>query len=433
MNSNKKHNTAVVDHPPSSPPPNKVGGFLRNLFRKDKGDQEDSDDDGEEHAPSVDKTSHRKNAKDINNNNSNKTGASPSTKSGNKSNTKQKNNPHSGPPPPKNNVKMQPKPKKKKPLVHDDKPMKIPIPKAFTNADPDHWTFRTLSLDGTIRYETSGRKEEIVGGKMTIEEACEYFKENPQKYTALTYQDSLTRAPEHKQKFTLVHREGTFRYRPCGVRQDKKGWMTMLLYEYRPLPVLEGNILPEKFRDRYTDAMTHQGIKLHNSKNLPVLPGRGMGYCDSPNIKLIGDVDPNDINQGTVGDCWLLGAISSLAEFDGAIKRMFRKTKLLDQRPLKGPNMYTVTLWDLPTWTQVDIEIDERLPVMADGSGKLLSAKPSADGELWVSYLEKAIAAHCGGWDKITGGKYNNAGGCCYHRSVCHYSGSSIALFCHCP
>jgi Calpain family cysteine protease len=71
--------------------------------------------------------------------------------------------------------------------------------------------------------------------------------------------------------------------------------------------------------------------------------------------------------------------------------------------------MYTVTLWDLKTWKEVDIVIDERLPVMANGSGKLLASRPSEDGELWVCYLEKALAAHCGGWDKITGGQCTHA------------------------
>jgi hypothetical protein len=49
--------------------------------------------------------------------------------------------------------------------------------------------------------------------------------------------------------------------------------------------------------------------------------------------------------------------------------------------------MYTITLWDMRTWKEVDIQIDERLPVKADGSGKLLGARLSVDGELWVSYL----------------------------------------------
>lgn len=395
MNSNKKATNNKTAQKPSSPDSSK-GGFLRNLFRWNT--DNDEGHDGEECAPA---SKSKTKAKASTTTDKNKKRSSPSTKS-----NKSKDSPHSGPPPPPNRKpKMQPKPKKKKPIVGNDKPIKIPVPKTFEDADPDKWIFKELSLDGTIRYETTGRKEEIMGGKMSIEEACSYFQKNPERYTALTYQNSLTRAPEHKQKFTLVHREGTFRYRPCGVREDKKGWMTMLLYEYRPLPVFENNVLPEKFRDKYTDDMTHQGKRLHSRKRLPVLPGRGMGYCDAPSIKLIGDIDPSDIAQGTVGDCWLLGAISCLAEFDGAVSRLFRKTKMLDQRPLKGPNMYTVTLWDLTTWKEVDIEIDERLPVMADGSGKLLSARPTADNELWVAYLEKAIAAHCGGWDKITGGE----------------------------
>jgi hypothetical protein len=53
--------------------------------------------------------------------------------------------------------------------------------------------------------------------------------------------------------------------------------------------------------------------------------------------------------------------------------------------------------------TEVDIVIDERLPVVADGTGKLLASRPSADGELWACYLEKAMAVHSGGWDKIHG------------------------------
>jgi hypothetical protein len=136
-----------------------------------------------------------------------------------------------------------------------------------------------------------------------------------------------------------------------------------------------------------------------------------MGFVDEPNLKIIGDVDPSDIEQGQVGNCWLLSGIASLAEFDGAVRRLFRKTKYLDQMPFDDgrPNIYTIPLWDLPTWKEVDIVVDERLCAMADGSRKLLGAKPSEDGELWVCYLEKALAAHCGGWDKIDGGQCTHA------------------------
>jgi hypothetical protein len=116
----------------------------------------------------------------------------------------------------------------------------------------------------------------------------------------------------------------------------------------------------------------------------------------------------------------LLSGISSLAEFDGAIKRLFRKTPGLDKMPREKPNKYIITYWDLTTWTEVDIEIDERL--VAAPNGGVLAAKPSDDGELWVCYLEKAFAIHAGGWDKIVGGQCAHAWavmtGCKYQYSI---------------
>ena len=136
-----------------------------------------------------------------------------------------------------------------------------------------------------------------------------------------------------------------------------------------------------------------------------------MGTVDKPNIKIIGTVDPDDVAQGFIGDCWLLSGISALAEFDGAIRHLFRKTTHLEQMPYKDgrPNFYTVTLWDLETWQEVDYVVDERLCAHPDGSGRLLGAKPSPDGELWVCYLEKALAIHCGGWDHLIGGMCGHA------------------------
>ncbi len=83
--------------------------------------------------------------------------------------------------------------------------------------------------------------------------------------------------------------------------------------------------------------------------------------------------------------------------------------------------MYTITLWDLPTWTEVDVVIDERLAARPDGTG-LLGCSPSSDGELWACYLEKAVAKHCGGWDEIDGGQCTHAWailtGCRYQYNI---------------
>jgi len=125
--------------------------------------------------------------------------------------------------------------------------------------------------------------------------------------------------------------------------------------------------------------------------------------ADVPHVKLYGEVDPSDIGQGGVGDCWLLSAISAMAEFEGIIQHLFRKTEVAETLPRDDPNVYTVTLWDMSRWEETDIVIDERLVLKPNGQG-LLGCRPSVDGELWACYLEKAVAAHCGGWDQIEGG-----------------------------
>ena len=157
--------------------------------------------------------------------------------------------------------------------------------------------------------------------------------------------------------------------------------------------------------------MNYKGYKLHDPVNNPPLqPGRGMGCADIPGLKIIGDVDPNDVHQGQVGNCWLLSAISALAEFDGAVHKLFANTPGgIEDMPREGPNEYHVTLYDLSTWEPVDVVVDERLAANAQNPGKLLGAAPSDDGELWVCYLEKAFAVHCGGWDEINGGQCTHA------------------------
>lgn len=275
----------------------------------------------------------------------------------------------------------------------------------FKKVDDSRWVFSEQQFSGSIAFKNMGKRETIDG--KSIEEGIELFREKPEKYLAMTYQTNMLtdRWPTDQCQYVLTHRKDTEAFKPVGI--GPTGFQTLLMQIYQRLPPFPDNELPVKFRDKYTDHMTHHGRRLHSAKNPPILPGRGMGCGDTPNLKIIGDVDPSDIHQGTVGDCWLLSGISALAEFDGAIKKLFRRTKDLDRRPLDGPNQYTITLWDLTNWKEVDIVIDERL--CADRKGDLLASKPSEDGELWVCYLEKALAAHCGGWDKITGGQCTHA------------------------
>lgn len=67
---------------------------------------------------------------------------------------------------------------------------------------------------------------------------------------------------------------------------------------------------------------------------------------------------------------------------------------------LGGP--YTLQLYDIPSRQMKQVTVDDRL--FCDGSRPTFS-KSSDDMELWCPIIEKALAAHCGGWDAIEGGQ----------------------------
>jgi len=257
----------------------------------------------------------------------------------------------------------------------------------WSNTDPGKWVYEEITYGGSYAFHCQPQTEEQTG---PISQGLEAVRANPGAYDGLFYQTGMTSWEPYQQSYTMVKRTGSgFR-----VKGDSSGAFTWVEAKYQVLAPQE-----DVQHDQATDGLSYGGRAL----GPPTCPGRGQGCADVPGLKIIGDIDPSDIHQGGVGDCWLLSAISALAEFDGSIARLFRKTRGIESMPGDQENTYIVTLWDLSTWSEVDITIDERLCTKPDGKG-LLGCAPSVDGELWACYLEKAVAIHCGGWDKIDGG-----------------------------
>eukprot|EP00316_Scyphosphaera_apsteinii_P019989 CAMPEP_0119329142 /NCGR_PEP_ID=MMETSP1333-20130426/75161_1 /TAXON_ID=418940 /ORGANISM="Scyphosphaera apsteinii, Strain RCC1455" /LENGTH=633 /DNA_ID=CAMNT_0007338191 /DNA_START=88 /DNA_END=1989 /DNA_ORIENTATION=- len=270
------------------------------------------------------------------------------------------------------------------------------VEESFAGVESAKWIFPELRYSGAYTLVTCGQKENVCE---PIAEGIGKFKASPHEYIAIWHQSNMVDWPTDQQRYTLLHRKGTKGFKLSGV--SEQGPFKCLVAQYQRLPPL---IDLGGSKDRYTDGFSHQGYACAKA----ALPGRGEGVGDVPSLKILGDADPSDISQGQIGDCWLLSGISSLAEFDGAIARLFRKNENLAAKPSEVGNTYTVTLWDLPSRQEVDVIVDERLARRPDGSG-LLGCELSRDGELWVCYLEKAVAAHCGGWDKIEGGQCTHA------------------------
>lgn len=69
------------------------------------------------------------------------------------------------------------------------------------------------------------------------------------------------------------------------------------------------------------------------------------------------DVNPNDIRQGGLGNCWMMSSASALAEKPGRIKRMFLNT----ENKLNDAGIYAVNLYALGV--QHTVIVDDMLPM----------------------------------------------------------------------
>ena len=106
-----------------------------------------------------------------------------------------------------------------------------------------------------------------------------------------------------------------------------------------------------------------------------------------------GAADPDRVQQGALGDCWLISALAVL----GAAGRV---PALFMTRDVSEEGAYCLRLYRGGAWTPVIV--DDRLPVQADGSPAFARSRNA--GELWIPLLEKAFAKHYGAYENLDGG-----------------------------
>lgn len=119
------------------------------------------------------------------------------------------------------------------------------------------------------------------------------------------------------------------------------------------------------------------------------------------------DVDPNDVKQGYLGDCYFLSPIQAVARINPARIRQLIRGPLTEK--VDGRNVYEVDLYAghaVGSPTKHTVRVDDRF--VSYGGGSARYAQPgdmsAAGPEIWVMVLEKAWAAIEGGYSKIHGG-----------------------------
>lgn len=109
--------------------------------------------------------------------------------------------------------------------------------------------------------------------------------------------------------------------------------------------------------------------------------------------KIYDSFSADDIEQGILGDCYLLAAVSALAEFPGRVQQLFLQTNR------NNAGCYVVRLFICGKY--VNIHVDDYFPL--DASSRLAFAGSKGE-ELWVMLVEKAWAKVHGDFSRIEGG-----------------------------
>ena len=83
-------------------------------------------------------------------------------------------------------------------------------------------------------------------------------------------------------------------------------------------------------------------------------------------VPLFFEIDPGDVKQGALGDCWLIASIACIANFPEEVEALFGNVGA----SAAADGKYTVRLSDFRSNRVLDIVVDERVPVSQPPAGR---------------------------------------------------------------
>lgn len=110
-----------------------------------------------------------------------------------------------------------------------------------------------------------------------------------------------------------------------------------------------------------------------------------------------------DLNQGDLGNCWVVAAAACLAESRGLLERVVPSNQVFDDDWYAG--VFRFYFWRFGKWTEV--LVDDRLPT-ENGVLVFVNSKHQPN-EFWGALLEKAYAKQFGSYESLTSGNSEDA------------------------
>jgi hypothetical protein len=131
------------------------------------------------------------------------------------------------------------------------------------------------------------------------------------------------------------------------------------------------------------------------ARDEPQSPANEGEYGELAHDLVINGVDPLDVTQGSIGDCWMVASMMAVAQAD--------PTLIEDAITANANGSYTVRLY--VDGSPVDVTVTPEMVLMPDGSPAFIDNGPDSDRqELWPLVLEKAVALQYGDFADIEGG-----------------------------
>ncbi|KAL7673168.1 hypothetical protein ACOME3_008036 [Neoechinorhynchus agilis] len=119
---------------------------------------------------------------------------------------------------------------------------------------------------------------------------------------------------------------------------------------------------------------------------------------------IVGDANRFDLEQGEIGNCWFIAAVSMITQNPVVFERVVPLDQTFDPENYAG--IFHFRFWQFGKW--YDVVVDDRLPVWPDG--RLVFCRNAREpNEYWAALLEKAYAKLSWSYEGLEAGQTTDA------------------------